>query len=237
MNTKPTLYLFPTPLGDTAEPLSPAASAVLGQLSDFVAESAKSARRFLKNYPLMKPLQEISITELNEHTKPDQIRALLRPIKEGRSLGVVSDAGCPGVADPGAALVLYAHQQHIPVVPFVGPSSILLALMASGLNGQRFSFSGYLPVDAKERIQTLRTLEHQSRQHQSTQIFIETPYRNHQMLSAILSTCSPDTWLCIAADLTCPTESIRTARIETWRQHTPENYNKRPAVFLLQAAR
>lgn len=236
MSEKPTLYLFPTPLGDAPAALSAEAVQVISRLTDFVAESAKCCRRFLKAYPLAKPLQEISICELNEHTASSVIPDLCRPLKEGRSVGLVSDAGCPGVADPGAALVLYAHQHGIKVVPFAGPSSLLLSLMASGLDGQRFSFYGYLPTDERERHQAVKTLENTSAKQHMTQIFIETPYRNDQLLQTLLAACAPSTLLCVAADLMQPSEYIYTATIEQWRKKKPLSFNKRPAVFLMLAA-
>ena len=174
------------------------------------------------------------MAELNEHTPPAHIPSLLQPLREGRSLGLLSEAGCPAIADPGAALVEAAHAEAFRVVPLVGPSAITLALMASGLEGQRFAFCGYLPRESAERAQRIKELESRSRREEETEIFIETPYRNEALLAALLSTCARGTRLCIAADLTLPGESIRTRAIADWRRERPA-IGKRPAVFLLLA--
>ena len=201
-------------------------------LQDFVAENAKSARAFLGAIGLQ--VRELHIAELNEHTPPSEIASLLQPLREGRSLGLLSEAGCPAIADPGAALIDAAHAAGFRVVPLVGPSAITLALMASGLEGQRFAFCGYLPRDVTERAQRIKELEQRSRREQETEIFIETPYRNEALLAALLSTCAPGTRLCVAADLTLASESIRTQPITAWRRERP-TIGKRPAVFLLLA--
>jgi 16S rRNA (cytidine1402-2'-O)-methyltransferase len=201
-------------------------------LQDFVAENAKSARAFLGAAGLQ--VREVRITELNEHTPAGDIAQFLQPLREGRSLGLLSEAGCPAIADPGAALIEAAHAAGFRVVPLVGPSAITLALMACGLEGQRFAFCGYLPRDATERAQRIKELEQRSRREQETEIFIETPYRNDALLAALLSTCAPGTRLCVAADLTLASESIRTQPIAAWRRERPA-IGKRPAVFLLLA--
>jgi 16S rRNA (cytidine1402-2'-O)-methyltransferase len=212
-----TLFLIPAPLGATPDESLPApVLETVRQLKDFVAENAKSARAFLSASGA-RP-REVSIAELNEHTPMAAVSSLLAPLREGRSLGLVSEAGCPAIADPGAALVEAAQREGFRVVPLVGPSSIVLALMASGLEGQRFAFCGYLPRDPGERKNRLRDLEARSRKERETQIFIETPYRNEAMLSAILETCAGDTRLCVAADLTLESESVQTRSIAEWRR-------------------
>jgi len=201
-------------------------------LQDFVAENAKSARAFLGAAGLQ--VREIRIAELNEHTAAAEIAHLLQPLREGRSLGLLSEAGCPAIADPGAALIDAAHAGGFRVVPLIGPSAITLALMASGLEGQRFAFCGYLPRESAERAQRIKELEQRSRREEETEIFIETPYRNDALFAALLATCAPGTRLCVAADLTLASESIRTQPIAAWRRERPA-IGKRPAVFLLLA--
>ncbi|APV51027.1 hypothetical protein BWI17_15850 [Betaproteobacteria bacterium GR16-43] len=204
-------------------------------LRDFVVEDAKSARRFLAacRHPL--PIREIAMAELNEHTAEAAVPALLEPARAGRELGLLSEAGMPAVADPGARLVACAHAEGIAVVPLVGPSSILLALAASGLEGQRFRFAGYLPADAAGRAAALAELERRSAADDETQVFIETPYRNDALLGDVLKTCKPATRLAIAAGVTGSSEWIRMRAIEAWRGEVPV-IGKRPAIFLLHAA-
>ena len=222
------LYAIPTPLGGSAaEALPQSALKTVRTLQYFVVENAKSARAFLKDAG--SDPKAMQIEELGEKSN---LRDLLKPLHEGRSAGLLSEAGCPAIADPGALLVEAAHSDGIRVVPLIGPSSIVLALMASGLEGQRFAFCGYLPRDAEERKKKLGELESRSRRGRETQIFIETPYRNDVMLEALLQTCSPATLLCVASDLTLAAEEIKTSRIAQWRsaRHT---IGKRPTVFLL----
>lgn len=227
------LYAIPTPLGANADAsLPPAVLAQIRVLKDFVVENAKSARAFL-GAAGVNP-REVQIAELNEHTPAGDVSRLLAPLRDGRPLGLLSEAGCPAIADPGAALVEAAHAQGFRVVPLVGPSAITLALMASGLEGQRFAFCGYLPRDAGERARRIKALEQRSRRELETEIFIETPYRNDVLLGALLETCAPATRLCVAADLTLATESIRTQAVADWRRARP-TVGKRPAVFLLLA--
>jgi 16S rRNA (cytidine1402-2'-O)-methyltransferase len=227
------LYAIPTPLGGAPEQSLPApALATIRTLRDFVAENAKSARAFLSAVGCQP--RELAIVELNEHTPAGEVPRLLGPLREGRPLGLLSEAGCPAIADPGAALVEAAHAAGFRVVPLVGPSAITLALMASGLEGQRFAFCGYLPREPAERKQRIKQLEQRSRREHETEIFIETPYRNDALVGALLETCAPGTRLCIAADLTLPVESIRTQAVADWRRSRP-SLGKRPAVFLLLA--
>ena len=235
--THGTLYLIPVPLGH----ISPEASLpvpVLEQirrLTHFVVENAKSARAFLKAVGTEQALQALQLEELNEHTRPDALDRLLAPLRAGHDLGLLSEAGCPAVADPGADLVALAQSESIRVVPLIGPSSLLLALMASGLNGQRFAFQGYLPAKEAERAKTLRELEAESRKRGQTQIFIETPYRNQQLFASILQTCQPGTRFAVATDLSLPGESVRTRTVGQWKKETPPEIERRPTVFLLLA--
>jgi len=227
------LYAIPTPLGGSPQDALPApALARVRELQDFVAENAKSSRAFL-GAAGVNP-RDVRIAELNEHTPAGEVPRLLGPLREGRPLGLLSEAGCPAIADPGAALVEAAHAAGFRVVPLVGPSAITLALMASGLEGQRFAFCGYLPREPAERKQRIKQLEQRSRREHETEIFIETPYRNDALVGALLETCAPGTRLCIAADLTLPAESIRTRAVADWRRSRP-SLGKRPAVFLLLA--
>ena len=224
-------------LGDDniANVLPPNVIAIVQKLDIFIVESEKSARYFLSTIKTLKPVRELTLSLLNEHTDDKDVSALLKPLLAGQDVGLMSDAGCPGVADPGAKLVALAHQKNIKVIPFVGPSSILLSLMASGLNGQQFAFLGYLPVDKQARNVKLKDIEKRSLTHKETQIFIETPYRNQHMLEAILSTCHPNTKLCIACDISLSTEMIATKTIAVWKQSPLPELHKRPTVFLLLA--
>ena len=232
-----TLYLIPVPLGPTApqESLPANVLATLRPLSHFVVEQAKTARAFLKAAGTETPLQELQLEELNEHTKADALDRLLVPLRAGHDVGLLSEAGCPAIADPGANLVALAQKENIRVVPLIGPSSLLLALMASGLNGQRFAFQGYLPAKEAERTKALRDLESESRKRKQTQLFIETPYRNQAMFESILQTCLPTTQLTVATDLTLNSESVLTRTIVQWKKQTPPEIERRPTVFLLLA--
>jgi 16S rRNA (cytidine1402-2'-O)-methyltransferase len=231
-----TLYLVPVTLGDEdARARLPRATLETAQaLRYFIAENAKSARAFLKSIHHPVALQQLRIQLLNEHTPERDMDALLAPLLAGEDCGLMSEAGCPAVADPGAELVRRAHEAGIRVVPLIGPSSILLALMASGLNGQRFAFHGYLPVEQGERARAIAELEAQARE--ETQIFIETPYRNAALLRALLEHCRGDTWLCIALDLTLPTEKVQTRAVAEWKKNPPV-VDRRLAVFLLYRGR
>jgi 16S rRNA (cytidine1402-2'-O)-methyltransferase len=214
-----TLYLIPVPLGpvNPAACLPPDTLAVARRLDRFVVERAKTARAHLKAMGHLQPLQSLHLAELNEHTPSAAVAALLAPLKAGHDVGLLSEAGCPAVADPGAALVLAAHRENIPVIPLIGPSAILLALMASGLGGQRFAFHGYLPAKEPERRQRIRELEKTARRDQATQLFIETPYRSAVLLDALAATLAPDTLVSVGADLSLPGQLIRTLEAEAWR--------------------
>ncbi|MBV7535251.1 SAM-dependent methyltransferase [Duganella sp. sic0402] len=237
-----TLYLIPNTLGETEAldyVLPEQVQRITAQLDYFVAENAKTARAFLKlvgtQHPLCKPMQEIKIAELNVNTPAAALKDLLAPLLAGQDGGLVSEAGVPAVADPGADLVRLAHQHNIPVRPLVGPSSLLLAVMASGLNGQSFAFNGYLPTDAAQRTARLKDLEQRSRKEKQTQLFIETPYRNAAMLEAMAAACAPNTLLCVATDLSLPSETIRTMTAAQWKTAPPPDFHKKPTVFLLLA--
>ncbi|HEY2627476.1 MAG TPA: SAM-dependent methyltransferase [Usitatibacter sp.] len=232
-----TLHLLPAWLSEDAPPeavVPPMVLEKIRSLDAFIVEEAKTARAWLAACKHPRPLREITLAELNEHTKPDAIAALLDPVAAGRDTGLLSEAGLPAIADPGAALVAAAHERGIAVVPHVGPSSILLALMASGLEGQRFRFVGYLPAESAARRTAIAELERQSAKHRETQVFIETPYRNEAMLSDLLQACRPATRIAVAAELTSPREWIRADRVDAWRAN-PATVGKRPAIFLLLA--
>lgn len=236
MTTKPgTLYLIPCTLGDTpaAHVLPQHVIDIARRLRHFVVEHPKSARQFLSTLKPERPLQTLHFACLNEHTGPKEIAGLLSPLLAGEDVGIISEAGCPGIADPGANLVNLAHRHGIRVVPLVGPSSILLALMASGLNGQRFAFHGYLPIEDAEKKAAIVALEAESIRHNQTQLFIETPYRNDKMFAALLAHCRPQTQLCVATDLTLPSEQIETRSIAHWRSELAPQLNRRPSLFLL----
>lgn len=229
------LYVIPSLLGivppDAVLPLR--TIDIARSLTHFVVETAKAARQFLKTLSPDRPLQSIELAELNEHTPPSRVDALLAPALQGRDLGLISDAGCPGVADPGAILVAAAHRAGVQVVPLVGPSAVLLALMASGMNGQAFAFQGYLPAKPGLRERALRQLDDTVGRTGATQLFIETPYRNEALVAAVLATCSPKTRFCAAVDLSLPSEEIVSRSVAAWREARRPPYAKRPAIFLL----
>jgi 16S rRNA (cytidine1402-2'-O)-methyltransferase len=229
------LYLIPSALGEISWTgyLPPDTREVTCGLRHFIAENAKTARAELKRLGHPLPLREIVIEQLPERLGDADIERLLSPLLAGQDVGLMSEAGCPAIADPGALLVRRAHALDIAVRPLVGPSSLLLALMASGLDGQRFAFHGYLPAREPERSRRIAELERESAKHRQTQIFIETPYRNDALLSALLTVCRPDTHLCVAVDLTLATQSIINRKIAAWRRQPPPEIDRRPAVFLL----
>jgi 16S rRNA (cytidine1402-2'-O)-methyltransferase len=237
MMTPGILYLLPCTLGDTpAESVLPQQVIEIARtLQHFVVEHPKSARRFLSSLKPDHPIQSLHFATLNEHTQTSELNDLLAPLLQGNDVGIISEAGCPGIADPGADLVALAQRNQIRVIPLVGPSSILLALMASGMNGQCFSFHGYLPIGEIDRKKAITTLENDSAKRNQTQLFIETPYRNDKMFAAILSCCRPQSRLCIAADITLPSEFIQTHSISEWKKQPTPRLHKRPCLFLMLA--
>lgn len=230
------LYLIPVPLGETpVGQVLPAYNAeIIRNISVFIVENVRSARRFLKKTDKNINIDDIEFYELNEHTNKNSIGNYLDPIiKEGKPMGVISEAGCPAVADPGADIVALAQKKNIRIIPLVGPSSILMSVMASGFSGQSFAFNGYLPAKPQERAQKLKQLEQRCYKENQTQLFIETPYRNAQMIESILKTCRPETKLCIASGITCPEEYIKTKSVAEWKKLPLPELGKIPAVFLI----
>lgn len=229
------IYLIPTTLGENAriEYAIPAfVSEIVNSIEHYIVENEKTARHYLKKLKIEKPLQELQLYPLNKFTPIEDVPGYLKPALDGKPIGLISEAGCPGIADPGADIVKLAHELGIKVVPLVGPSSILLALIASGLNGQNFAFHGYLPIEARERVKKIKELENNSRQQNQTQIFIETPYRNDKLYADIIASCNNETLLCIAADITLRSEQISTHPVSYWKKKKPV-LHKRPVVFLL----
>ncbi|WP_124081699.1 SAM-dependent methyltransferase [Pigmentiphaga humi] len=231
------LHLIPVSLGDAPpERWLPAeARALAGRLDTYIAENAKTARAFLKSIGTQRPLQEITIHTLDARTGDRDIADWLRPLAQGGEIGLVSEAGCPAVADPGARVARAAHAMGVRVQPWVGPSSILLGLMASGLDGQRFAFHGYAPVDQADRARQLRDWEQASARHNQTQMLIETPYRNGAMHAALLAALRPTTLLCVARSLTTDNEWVRTLSIADWKRQPPPQLDKQPTLFLFLA--
>ena len=228
------LYLIPTTLGDV-EPndvLPMTVKRAIQFIDDYVVENEKTARKFIKSVDPEKVQSTLRLSSLNKHTLASEYNSMIQPCVEGRNVGLMSEAGCPGVADPGAVIVKLAHERGIQVVPLVGPSSIILAMMGSGMNGQQFAFNGYLPIDKSEKKSTLKTLEKLSYDKNQSQIFIETPYRNNKLLEDILQALQPSTHLCVAADITLPTEYIKTQRVSEWKKTTVDLHN-RPAIFII----
>lgn len=232
-----TLWLLPVALGDTPwqRSLPPETREAACRIDRFVVENAKSARAELRRIGHPRPMRELAVDAIPAAPSDADIERLLAPALAGEDIGVMSEAGCPGVADPGALLVRRAHELGIPVRPLVGPSSLLLALMGSGLDGQRFAFHGYLPVREPERSRRIAALEAESARSAQTQLFIEAPYRNRALFDAILGACRPTTRLCVATDLTLASEHIATRRIAEWRAAAVPELDKRPTVFLLLA--
>jgi 16S rRNA (cytidine1402-2'-O)-methyltransferase len=233
-NVRGRIYLIPVTLGgdDFLKVIPEKVNIITRQLRFFIVEDIRSARRFLRLIDKTFPIDDTVFFELNEHTGESDITDYLEPAMKGSDIGLMSEAGLPGIADPGARIVALAHQKHIIVTPLSGPSSIILALISSGLNGQNFTFNGYLPVKPAERAARLRELEKKSGEG-CAQIFMETPYRNQKLLETIISTCHNETKLCIAADITLPTESIRTMKISEWKKDLP-SINDRLVVFVMQ---
>lgn len=228
------LYLLPVTLGDTPlDNVLPAYNkVVILNIRHFIVENVRTARRFLRQVDSQFDIDSSQFFELNKHTSPQDIAGYLAPLHEGKPMGVISEAGCPAVADPGADVVAIAQRKGLKVVPLVGPSSIILSIMASGFNGQSFAFHGYLPIKPEERVRKLHRLEQRVYNENETQLFIETPYRNSKMIEDILKNCRPQTKLCIAANLTCNDEYVRTRTVKEWRGKVPE-LSKVPCIFLL----
>ena len=230
-----TLYLVPNVLaeGDWQTVLPAQVESILTNSKYFIVENIRTARRFMKQVNREINIDECTFYEINKRTNAADLPRFLKPVTDGHDVAVISEAGCPGVADPGAEVVKIAHKQGIKVVPIVGPSSILLALMASGLNGQSFAFKGYLPVKPQERLKEIQFLEKTIRNRKQTQIFIETPYRNNQLIADVLKSCSPSTLFCIAANITGVKEFIQTKSIQDWKKHGTPDLHKQPVIFLL----
>lgn len=233
-NPKGKLYLIPTTLGenDPVDVLPQTVKRAIDFIDHYIVENEKTARRFIKAVNAQKVQAELKISLLNKHTEVSEHNAMIKPCLEGINVGLMSEAGCPGVADPGAVIVKIAHEKGIQVVPLVGPSSILLAMMASGMNGQSFAFNGYLPIDKSDKKSALKNFEKMSSDKNQSQIFIETPYRNNKLLEDILSALQPNTHLCIAADITLPTEYIKTLRVADWKK-TKVDLHNRPTIFII----
>lgn len=233
------LFLIPTVISDSPvqSQIPDEVLQITRNLQYFVVEELRTARRYLSKINVLAPIHTLTFYELNEHTPLAHLDAMLEPLRNGHDLGLISEAGIPAVADPGAALVALAHQLGVRVVPLVGPSSIVLTLMASGLNGQNFAFVGYLPVKADERKQRLKHLEQRARLEQQTQIFIEAPYRNQRLLADILATCNHNTLLTIGCEITSQNQFVVTKTIGMWKQHQLPDLNRRNTVFAILAAR
>lgn len=230
-----TLYLIPVPLADnvSAKSFTPYLVETINSIKEYIVENEKTARRFLKEAGLTIPQSDLIIHDYSKHNRDKSItNSFFNGLTEGRNVGLMSEAGCPGIADPGAEIVAFAHAKGIPVVPLVGPSSILLALMASGFNGQSFTFHGYLPIDKVDRTKRLKELEAASERFNQTQIFIETPFRNNQILEEILRSCKPQTRLCLACNLTAADEFVKTKAVSEWKKQIPD-LHKKPAIFIL----
>lgn len=228
-----TLYLIPVPLAEEVahKTFTPYLVDTINQIDTYIVENSKTARRFLKEAGLKTPQKDLIVHDYGKHNRTD-LAQFFTELKAGKDVGLMSEAGCPGIADPGADIVAEAHKRNIKVVPLVGPSSILLALMASGFNGQSFAFWGYLPIDKEQRTKRIKDLDLSASRYKQTQIFIETPFRNNQMLEEVLKSCKPNTQLCIASNLTGADEFIKTQSINAWRKE-PIDLHKKPTIFLL----
>lgn len=228
------LFLIPVTLGETEhrKVLPEYNLEVILQLKYFIVENIRTARRFLKKADPNIVIDDLTFYELNKHTSPDDVAGYLAPLAKGESVGVISEAGCPAIADPGADVVAIAQRKNYPVVPLVGPSSILMSVMGSGFNGQSFAFHGYLPIDATERTNTIKKLEQRIYSEHQTQLFIETPYRNNKLAEELVRTCKPSTKMCIASDITCDNEYIKTRPVKEWTGKIPD-LSKKPTIFLI----
>ncbi|WP_053826040.1 SAM-dependent methyltransferase [Lascolabacillus massiliensis] len=231
---KAALYLIPVLLGDTSvERVIPEFNKrIVSELKFFIVENIRSARRFMKKCDPGIDIDSLTFYELNKHTNKKDIEGYLAPMKSGNSMGVISEAGCPAIADPGAEVVAIAQKKGYKVVPLVGPSSLLMAIMASGFNGQSFAFHGYLPIDSSKRVSKIKYLEMQSYKDDQTQLFIETPYRNQKLAEDIIENCKPHTQLCIAMNISCDDECIVTKSVKSWKGNLPD-MQKTPTVFLI----
>ena len=236
LKMKGKLFLLPTILADETQQavIPPSVKESVKTIRYFLCENVRTARRYVSSLKVHDSIESLQFDVLDKDTNPQELHLLLAPIDEGKNIGVLSESGCPGVADPGAAAVSYAHQKNITVIPLVGPSSILLALMASGLNGQRFAFHGYLPIDSKGASASIKEFERESKEKNQTQIFIETPYRTNALMAHLLKSLRPDTILCVAINLTSTNEKIISQSVGQWRKQ-PVTFEKEPAVFLFLA--
>lgn len=228
------LYLIPNTLGENNpfDVLPAQVKTIIDSLDTFIVENSKAARKFIKSISPEKSQPSLTLFELNKHTQSEDLPNFIKPCLEGKTIGLLSDAGCPGIADPGADIVKLAHQNNIKVVPLVGPSSILLAMMASGMNGQSFAFNGYLPIDKNERKSEIKRLERISKDYNQSQSFIETPYRNNKMLEDLCNTLSNDCLICVACDITLNTEFIKTQTANQWKKNSVD-LHKRPTLFII----
>lgn len=228
------LYLIPTTLGEmNPEDVMPQTiKRSIDFIDDYIVENDKTARKFIKSIAPDKKQADLRLSLLNKHTESSDYKKMIQPLLDGRNVGLMSEAGCPGVADPGAVIVKLAHEKGIQVIPLVGPSSILLAIMASGMNGQSFTFNGYLPIDAGEKKSTLKQLERISFEKNQSQLFIETPYRNNKIFEDMLATLQPNTHICVACDITLPTEFIKTLTVNDWKKNKVD-LHKRPCIFII----
>ncbi|MEZ4853809.1 SAM-dependent methyltransferase [Flavobacterium sp.] len=228
------LYLIPTTLGEMNpdDVLPQTIKRSIDFIDFYIVENEKTARRFIKSIQPEKKQSELQLSLLNKYTEQGDYTKMMQPLFNGANIGLMSEAGCPGVADPGAVIVKMAHEKGIQVVPLVGPSSILLALMASGMNGQSFAFNGYLPIDAHDKKNTIKQLEKLSQEKNQSQLFIETPYRNNKLLDTLVETLHPNTNLCVACDITLPTEFIKTKSIKEWKKNKAD-LHKRPCIFII----
>ena len=238
MKTFGKLYLIPTTLGETnPEEVLPVTVRKTIEIIDFyIVENEKTARRFIKSVYPEKKQPELKLFALNKHTEDKEHHEFIKPLLEGKNMGLMSEAGCPGVADPGAAIVKLAHEKGIQVIPLVGPSSILMAMMASGMNGQSFAFNGYLPIDKSEKKSALKNFEKLSFEKNQSQLFIETPYRNNKLFEDLLQILNPSTLLCVACDITLPSEFIKTLSINEWKKNKADLHN-RPCIFIIHKMR
>lgn len=234
MIKKPTLFLLPSSLGESDfDAILPQRNKeIINSLKYFIVEDVRTARRFLKKVNSQIDIDSLTFSTLNQHTTSEELSTFLRPMFDGNNIGLLSEAGCPAIADPGAEIVAMAQENNFTIVPLVGPSSILLALMASGFNGQSFAFVGYLPIQKEDRSKTIKKLETRVYAENQSQLFIETPYRNMKMLDELIKTLQPNTKLCIAADITLPTEFIKTKTIKDWKSKLPD-LEKRPCIFII----